>query len=182
MEKLQHITLRHYFIDQERCIGILFYPNKILQALVKELPGVSWSKQHKVIYVPNTPGHLNTIYEKFRGVAWINGRYFYRNKPVNTQGDGNGDISWVYKRKLTKDHRSCPDAYLQKLQLKKYANNTIKTYVTAFERFINHYKQHAIDELTEVHIRDYLSDMVKKGASNSAINQAVNAINPVGSK
>ena len=117
MEKRQTIILRHYFISGERCIGILFYPNKVLQALVKELPGVSWSKQQQVIYVPNTPEHLNSIYEKFRGVAWINGRYFYRNKPVNTQGDGNGDINWVHKRKLTKDYRSCPDAYLQKLQL-----------------------------------------------------------------
>ncbi|VAW44934.1 Tyrosine recombinase XerD [hydrothermal vent metagenome] len=176
MRELQHITLRHYFINQERCIGILFYPNKVIQALIKELTDVKWSKEHQVIYVKNSAENLNKIYQLFRGVAWINSKYFFKNKPVNTQGDGNGDISWAEKRTLPKDYKSCPKAYLQKLELKKYSTNTIKTYVIAFEKFINYYKSHEINQLNENHIRGYLSTLVKKGLSNSTTNQAVNAI------
>ena len=58
----------------------------------------------------------------------------------------------------------------------KYSNNTMKTYVTVFEKFMNHYKEHDINQLNENHIRDYLSELVKKGFSNTTINQAVNAI------
>ena len=176
MEKLQNITLRHYLIKQERCIGILFYPNKVIQALIKELSGVRWSKEYQVIYVKNTPENLNEIYRKFKGVAWINSKYFFKNKPVNTYGDGNGDISWAENRVLAEDYKKCPKEYLQKLELKKYSNSTIKTYVVAFERFINHYKDHEINQLNENHIREYLSALVKKRFSNSMINQAVNAI------
>lgn len=176
MEKLQHITLRHYFINKERCVGILFYPNKVIQALIKQLPGVKWSKEYQVIYMKNNPENLNRIYETFRGVAWVNSKYFFKNKPINTYGDGNGDISWAENRNLPEDYKKCPKEYLQKLQLKKYSNSTIKTYVMAFEKFMNHYKENDLSQLNENHIRDYLSTLVKKGFSNSAINQAVNAI------
>jgi hypothetical protein len=160
----------------------LFYPNKVIQALIKELSGVKWSKEYQVIYMKNTPENLNRIYKTFRGVAWINSKYFFKNKPVNTYGDGNGDISWVENRKLEKGYKRCPKDYLQKLELKKYSNSTIKTYVHAFEKFMNHYKDHNINDLNENYIRDYLSSLVKKRFSNASINQAVNAINPVGSK
>ncbi|MCK5466974.1 MAG: site-specific integrase [Cyclobacteriaceae bacterium] len=176
MEKLQNITLRHYLINRERCIGILFYPNKVIQALIKELPRVKWSKEYQVIYMKNTPENLNRIYKTFRGVAWINSKYFFKNKPLNTHGNGNGDISWAEKRTLAKDYKRCPKEYLQKLELKKYSNSTIKTYVAAFEKFMNHYNDYDINEMNENHIRDYLSTLVKKRLSNASINQAVNAI------
>ena len=133
MDKLRNITLRHYLINHERCVGILFYPNKVIQALIKELPNVKWNKEHQVIYMKNTPENINCIYQKFRGVAWINSKYFFKNKPVNTYGNDNGDISWAEKRTLSKDYKRCPKDYLQKLELKKYSNSTIKTYVKAFE-------------------------------------------------
>ncbi len=176
MEKLQNITLRHYVIKDEKCIGILFYPNKVIQALIKQLPSVKWSNEHQVVYVKNTKENLTAIYKQFRGVAWINAKYFFKNRPVNHLETGNGDISWVEKRTVESDYKVCPKEYLQKLQLKRYANNTIKTYVTCFERFINHYKNTEINTLDENDIRDYLSYLHKKKLSTSYINQSVNAI------
>jgi site-specific recombinase XerD len=176
MDKLQSITLRHYIIKHEKCIGILFYSHKVIQALIKELPDVKWSKEHNLVYVKNTPENLDAIYNKFRGVAWINSKYFFKNKPVNVKGTGNGDISWVEGRKPKAGYKVCPKEYLQKLELKRYSNSTIKTYVLCFERFINHYINQEINGLNETHIRAYLSNLVKKGASNSYLNQMVNAI------
>jgi site-specific recombinase XerD len=175
MEKMLSITLRHLFIENEKKIGLQFYPNKIIQALIKELPEPRWSKEHNMVYIKNTPENVNTIFNKFRGVAWVNCRYFFKNKPVNT-GVESGDISWVYKRKLSENFRTCPKEYLLKLELKKYSNSTIHSYVNCFEAFINYYKDLQIEELNEVHIRAYLSQLVKKGLSNSYINVAINAI------
>lgn len=69
MEKLHNITLRHYIINNEKCIGIVFYPNKVIQALVKQLPNVKWSEKHQVVYLKNTHQNLDAIYSTFRGVA-----------------------------------------------------------------------------------------------------------------
>ncbi len=176
MEKLQAITLRHYIIKNEKCIGILFYPHKVIQALIKELPGVKWSKEFEVVYVKNTPENLTAIFQKFRGVAWVNCRYFNKNKPVSTKGTERGDISWVEKRSLKEGYKVCPKEYLQKLELKKYSSSTIKSYVACFERYINHYKNNNAIELNENHIREYLSLLVKAKASTSYINQMINAI------
>jgi len=176
MEKLQNITLRHYLIQDEKCIGILYYPHKVIQALVKELPGVKWSEKHQVTYVKNTEENLSAIFKKFRGVAWVNCRYFDKNKSVNIAGNGNGDISWAENRVLKEGWKGCPKEYLQKLQIKRYSQSTIRTYVNCFERFINHYNSRKVNTLNENDIRDYLSVLVEKGSSNSYINQAVNAI------
>ncbi|MFT6828235.1 MAG: integrase/recombinase XerD [Cyclobacteriaceae bacterium] len=176
MEKLPTITLRHYFIEGEKCIGIVFHPNKVIQALIKQLPSVKWSKEHQVVYILNTKENLNAIYNQLRGVAWVNAKYFFKNKPVNLNQTGNGDISWFEKRIVDEGYKECPREYLQKLQLKRYANNTIRTYVSCFEKFINHFPDIEIPSLDENQIREYLSFLHKKKLSNAYINQSVNAI------
>lgn len=60
--------------------------------------------------------------------------------------------------------------------MKRYANNTIKAYVSCFERFINHFREIEISHLDENQVREYLSVLHKKGLSNAYINQSVNAI------
>lgn len=176
MEKLHQITLRHLLIGSEKCIGFQFFPHKAVQALLKQLPGIKWSNKYNMAFIKNTPGNLTLIFQSFKGVAWVNCKYFFKDKPVNIKSERAGDISWVRRRKLAADYKPCPDAYLQKLQLKKYSENTIRAYVTGFERFLNHYRQAEVNALNEQHIRDYLSVLVKKGHSNAYINQTVNAI------
>lgn len=176
MKNLQTITLRHLLINEKKCIGLQFYPNKVVQALVKQLPDVKWSKKFNMAFIPNTPKNLNKVFNTFKGVAWVNCKYFFKNATLTDPVKENGDISWVYKRKIEKGYRVCPDDYLQKLQLKKYANNTIKTYVSLFERFINHYNDIPIIELNDTHIRSYLSLEVAAQRSNSYLNQMINAI------
>ncbi|MEQ8304742.1 MAG: tyrosine-type recombinase/integrase [Cyclobacteriaceae bacterium] len=176
MEKLSCITLRHYIINNEKCIGLLFNPNKVVQALIKELPGVRWNQEHQVVYVKNSSQIIDLIYDKFRGVAWINARYFFKDKPVNVQGHSHGDVSWVSNRTLREGYKICPPEYLQKLQLKRYANSTIRTYVHCFERYLNHYKTEDVTSLNEKHIRAFMSLQAENGMSNSYLNQMVNAI------
>lgn len=176
MEKFQQITLRHLLINNEKCIGFQFFPHKVVQALLKQLPGIKWSNRFNMAFIKNTPENLTLIFRSFKGVAWINCKYFFKNKPVNIKSKHAGDISWIMQRKLPVGYKACPDTYLQKLELKKYAANTIKTYVTCFEKFLNYYKSEEVNALNEQHIRDYLSFLVQKGHSNAYVNQMVNAI------
>ena len=66
--------------------------------------------------------------------------------------------------------------YLQKLELKKYSNNTVKCYVTCFEDFINYYSEKDVNSLNENDILHYLQKLVQEKRSNSYINQAINSI------
>jgi len=174
--KLQlSITLKHLLIKKIQCIGLQYHSNKVIDALVKALPDPRWSQQFDMVYIVNTKANLNLIFEKFRGVAWVNCNYFFQDRILN-HDNLEIDISWFRKRPKKENFRPCPKEYLQKLELKKYANSTVKTYVSCFETFINHYRDIELKNLNENDIRIYLQKLVQENWSNSYINQAINSI------
>jgi len=169
------ITLKHLLIDNKKCIGLQYHADRITQALVNELPGLQWSNQFNMHYIPNNESNLTLIFKKLKGFVWINGNYFFRDKPMKDNFE-TMDVNWFRKRKYKEGFRPCPEAYLKKLELKKYANSTVKNYVKCFESFINHYNNEDLLALNEIDIRDYLQKLVQEKRSNSYINQAINAI------
>ena len=169
------ITLKHLLIDNKKCIGLQYHADRITQALVNELPGLQWSNQFNMHYIPNNESNLTLIFKKLKGFVWVNGNYFFRDKPMKDNFE-TMDVNWFRKRKHKEGFRPCPEAYLKKLELKKYANSTVKNYVKCFESFINHYNNEDLLSLNEIDIRDYLQKLVQEKRSNSYINQAINAI------
>ena len=175
MRKEKCITLKHLLINERKCIGLQFYNDKVIQALIKELPNPRWSEEFKMVYVLNSKLVLDQIFKQFRGVAWVNCSHFFAKSSVKMQRE-TLDVTWFRKRTVSANYRTCPEEYLQKLELKRYANNTVKTYVTCFERFINHYREHELMSINENDIRLYLEKLVQEGKSNSYLNQMINAI------
>ena len=175
MEKTKQISLKHRLIKEQKCIGLQFYPNKVIQALIKELPSPKWSNQFSMVYLSNNKDNLDAIFKIFKGVVWVNTSHFFINKPMKTAAN-QIDLRWFRKRKRKPNYRVCPEDYVQKLELKKYATNTAKTYIVCFEAFINHYKNHELMAINEELIREYLQKLVQENKSNSYINQAVNSI------
>lgn len=170
----KYITLKHLLIDNQKMIGLQFYPNKVIQALIKELPNPRWSEEYEMVYVINNKENLYQIFEKFRGVAWINGHSFFKEKIVRDNEPV--DITWYRNRPKNSHFKYAPEAYLQKLELKRYALNTCKIYISLFEKFINHYPDHDVDTLSEQEIRRYLQLLIQQHKSNSYINQTINSI------
>lgn len=169
------ITLKHLLIDNKKCIGLQYHADKVTQALVNTLPKLEWSNQFNMHYIPNSESNLTLIFKQLKGSVWINGNYFFRDKPLKETTE-TMDVNWFRNRKNKDGFRTCPEAYLKKLELKKYANSTVKNYVKCFESFINHYKNEDLLALDENDIRDYLQKLVQEKRSNSYINQAINAI------
>jgi len=175
MQHKQHITLKHLLIENKPCIGLKFYANKTVQIIIKELNDINWSKEFTMYYVPNTKTNLNQIFSLFKGIVWIDTKYFFektRAKELNETFDA----SWVHSRKRADNFKFCPDNYLQKLELKKYANNTVKTYVSCFEGFLNYHNNQDVSALDENDVRNYLEYLIKMDRSDSYINQAINSI------
>ncbi|MFT5217761.1 MAG: integrase/recombinase XerD [Glaciecola sp.] len=175
MTMLKNITLYHLMINNQKRIGIKFTPDKILQTLIKSLDKPKWSSHYNMAYVLNTKTNLATIYTTFKGVAWINYNRFLTNKPVHTSNE-TVDVEWFRTREVTEGYRCCPEDYLSKLELKRYANNTIRTYVHFFESFINYYSTIDLQAITEIHIRAYLKMLIHQQKSNSYLNQVINSI------
>ncbi len=173
MEK--SITLKNLLIKQQKCIGLLFNADKVIDALVKELPNPMWSNEFKMPYILNTQANQQLIFDKFRGVAWINCNYFFQDRVLNHNNE-EIDLKWFDKRQKKENFKSCPEEYLQKLKLKKYANNTVRSYVSRFEDFINYYKDIELIKLNENDIRKYLQKLIDEERSNSYINVSINAI------
>lgn len=169
------VTLKHLLIDEKKQIGIQFNSDKVIQAIVKQLPEPKWSNTYGMVYIPNTKDNLTEIFEKFRGVAWINCRYFFSDRPLKNNNEPL-DVQWFRNRKLPKDHKVCPEEYFAKLEIKKYSLNTARTYITLFEAYLNHYKDHNPIHLNENDVRNYLGHLVRTKRSNSYINQSINAI------
>lgn len=174
-QKQKYITLKHLYIKGAKQIGLQFYPNKVIQALVKTLPKPKWSKEYSMVYVLNTKENTDLIFALFKGVAWINCRSFYPNRP-SQNGDNEEWEKEILLKKLENSNLKCPKSYIQKLKIKKYAYSTAKTYTSMFEGFINYYKTKDFNSLDENDIRNYLEYLVSKNKSNSYINQAVNSI------
>ena len=162
-------------IDGQKMIGVRFRPDKVIAALIKGIDGFKWSERYQMTYLPNTKQHFSQIVNTFKGVAWINYNRFLTNKPINTCNE-KVDVAWFRNRKPIPERKVCPEAYLLKLELKRYANSTVRTYVGFFEMFINHYKDRELHSLDETDIRAFLQKLIQQEKSNSYINQAVNAI------
>lgn len=162
-------------IKNQKMIGIKFLPDKLIQNLIKGLPNPKWSQQYNMAYIENTKENFSLIFNTFKGVAWINYNRFLTNKPINTNNE-DIDVSWFRKRKTVPEFRLCPESYLLKLELKRYANNTVKTYVTFFELFINYHIDKELQEIDEADVRTFLQHLIQKKYSNSYVNQAINAI------
>lgn len=178
MSHSKKISLKHLLINSNKCIVLEFHPDKVLNALIKQIPDVKWNKEHEVIYVPNTSKHLSIIFDLFKGVAWVDGKYFFTNRPLHrpVNQDKLMKIEDFEKRKLPSDYKLAPKAYLQKLELKQYSLNTAKTYISLFEKFINYYNSKDLIDINEQDIRYYMQAEIRNGKSDSWINQSINSI------
>jgi len=174
--KNRQITLKHLVIDNQKMIGIQIQPDKVVQALIKQLTGPRWSNQFQMVYLPNTAANLASIFNTFKGEAWVNCAHFFPNKPIN-HGNEPLTVDHYRKRKPIKNWKYCPEDFYQALELRMYSLNTARIYIAMFERFLNHYQ--SVDNLLELgenEIKAYLQHLVIQKRSDSYINQSINAI------
>ena len=175
MKYNQHITLKHLLIDNNHYIGLHYYANRGLDIIIQQLIGIVWNEEFSMYILPYSKVNIDNIYDLFRGVAWIDSKYFFQQSR-SKQLTETFDVSWFRKRERSPNYKFCPESYLQKLELKKYSNNTVKSYVKCFEDFINYYHTKAIDDLNENDIRLYLKFLIHADRSKSYINQSINSI------
>ena len=169
------ITLKHLLIGQQRCIGLQFKADRVLVSLVERLPGVAWSDEFGMYFIPNSRDNVSLIFKTFKSIAWVNGNYFFGSRPLLTKNRSDNFKRTEHPKPA--NHESiCPQNYLEKLELKQYAKNTARIYITCFEAFMRYYEGIPLEQIDENDIRDYLLHLSRSNRSTSYINQAVNSI------
>lgn len=167
------ITLKHLFINNEKQIGLQFYPDKVIHAMVKGIPAIKWSKEFSMAYMLNTKSNIDLIFSTFRGVAWVNGKYFFGNatgfnEEMITLSD--------FRNRVQKNGvKYCPKEFYDTLELKMYSFATAKSYIYHFENFINYF-QLDYNLLSEKEIHSYLIMKQRQGVSKSSLNLIINSI------
>lgn len=157
-------------------IGLQFHPDKLVQALTDTLPGVAWSDEDRMHHLPNTQENLNLVYRTYRGVAWVEGKYFFRNRPLRSNA---APVDFGALRKFAQggpDRLACPEEYIALLETKRYSVNTARTYICQFTEFLNHFSNKQLREIDELDIRAYSRHLANLGKSASLQNTAINAI------
>ena len=119
------VTLKHLLIKNEKQIGMKFYPNKMVQTVIKGLPNIKWSQEFNMAYIKNTKENLDTIFNDFRGIAWINSSNFF-NKTNHSKGNESISLNSFRDRKIIENRRVCPEIFLQKLTILQ--SNTLVIY------------------------------------------------------
>ena len=170
-----NITLKHLLINEKKHIGLQFFPNPNVEKILKAQGIYKWNSKYSMYCAPNTKENFNLVFDSFKGIAWINGAHFFQGK-VKKKFNDEINLDHYRKRKQTKNKRFAPEEYLQKLELKRYSINAARTYISCFEKFMNHFNGSALIEITEEDIQQYMNKLALKGVSSSQLNQTLNSI------
>jgi len=154
---------------EDRQLKLYLKYEKSVIKFIRTLPYAKWSNELLCWFVPHSEEILKKISEHF---AVLDFRMEYREEKSKKLSNGLKP-SDSFRPKF----RECPKEYEEKLLLKRYSPNTIKTYKGCFVDFINYYQEKELVEITEGEIKNYMMHLVEeRNVSESYQNQAINAI------
>jgi integrase/recombinase XerD len=159
---MKKITVNTGLIDGKERLKLHFDYDKEVIALVKTIPGARWAPKEKCWHVATQAGPVEKLNRRFEGTLLFE----EDGKTV-----GREDDKTVGREDLV------PVEFIKTLTLKNYAQNTIRTYKSMLQEFLEYYKKLDPAKITEEQIRDYLLYLIeKRDVSISYQNQSINAI------
>lgn len=166
---MKNILLRPHNLRNESIIVIQFSYDKELIGCVKTIENSCWSQSLGTWYMKKKDFNLHRVFNVFKSIAYVDYSALKTTKDRTV-------LKERIKRK-TYAKTSIPYTYIEHLKLKRYSENTIKTYVSELKKFSTFYASRDLDTLIKDDIKDYLLHLVQKNKiSASSQNQAINAI------
>ena len=166
---MKNLRLIPDILRHEPIVKAIFTYDRELIALVKSQKGARWSQTLQSWYFSKKDFQLNSFYQSLQGKVYLD----YSQLNENTS-------SYTPKNIVSKAPKNTvvlPKAYKEQLILKRYSQNTIKTYCSCFLRFMAFFKNQSIDSLTKEDIKTFLLHLIQhQKVSPSTQNQYINAI------
>ncbi len=153
-------------------VAIIFDYNDSIIKIIREIDGAIWSRKMGYWYIPAGKFKLSEVFEKLRSHAFID----YSALKVHKKEAEVPDDS--PKKKGGKTAISdLPEGYLEKLEQKRYSEQTIRTYTGYFRDFATHFSSRKPENITVEEINNYILGLIReKNISHSQQNQRINAI------
>lgn len=148
-------------------LRLIFNYNIELTKEIKKMPFCKWNKQNNWWTIPYAEKFVNELKSHSKK---LNLNFIYETE---TAGERQSKISPFD----IPNYKDCPDEFTEKLKELRYSEQTIKTYKSLFEEFINYYHKYDIDRIDDKMIKEFLRYLVnERKISISYQNQAINAI------
>ena len=169
MTVLPTIKLLPSVLHNQKVVLIKFNYNQKLIEKVKTIDGIKWSNSLGSWYLPEEVFNLNTTFNTLVHHAFVDYSSFVKQQADKTETST--------KRKAVKEKITIPQNFLDKLDQRRYSENTKKVYINYFGDFIRFFKNTELDTITSEEINGYLLTLIREeGISASQQNQRINAI------
>lgn len=174
---MKKINIKPGLIEGKERLKLHFDYDKEVIELIKTIPGARWHPRERCWHVSLLAGPVEKLNRLFEGklLFEIDGKTVRRE--VDLSGDRaisrSVDVLFERKDKLN----LVPEEFIKTLTLKNYAKNTIRTYRTMLQEFLEYHRELDPEKITEEQIREYLLYLIeKRDVSISYQNQSINAI------
>lgn len=168
---LLRIKVKPTMHKNSKRLQLIFEKNNYLISLIKQIGDCRWSQTMRCWHIPYYSNHKEFLRRKFKDeIEFI---YLEYGEPFNTsKSHGHNE-----NRKINKKKSCVPSRFIEQMKIKRYSENTIKTYVSVFAKFLEFYPRCAPDDITGEQIRSYMLDLVNNtDVSPVYQRQSVNAI------
>ena len=157
------IILRKLFHRGKERIALFFPYNKELQYIIRDIPGISWSRTNKCWHLPFNRKAYELLAKSIQGIAEINDDQLKTKKPAEDAG-----IVSAIKPSTAPDQIQYPGRALSEanasalremealLQLKAYSQSTIRTYKNELHCLLQMLGKKNINELGVEDVKRYL--------------------------
>lgn len=186
---MKNVVIKRLFHRDQNCLGIFYDFDTSINQEVKKIPLVKFSATNKCWYVPDQPDTLTSIVDVLRNKVRVDYSSLKSTRPVKPIEVEKLPtlISEIQEKEeqavkidlsdLSHEQLQALRMMDQKLKLKGYSENTMRTYLQHFKEFLFFYRDtHPID-ISEMEIRNYILYLIeKRKLSKSTQNQAINAV------
>ena len=178
---MKTITIKTGLIEGKERLKLYFDYDREVIELINTIPGARWHPGERCWHISVLAGGVEKLNKRFEGgvLFEVDGNTYspVRDdimvdkesiKPLSPVRD---DIMVGARVNLV------PSEFIKTMTLKNYAKNTIRTYKSMLQEFLEYYRKLDPEKITEEQIRDYLLYLIeKRDVSISYQNQSINAI------
>ena len=173
-----NITLSFAEHNQTPVVKVVFDYNQPVINKLKETTNARWSASQKCWYIARKEFNLNTFFQNFRELAYVDYSGLKTEKSKTTEKAPEKNYSaQALKQQLSAEVRIKIDEFRNWMQQKRYSDNTVKTYIHQLEIFFGFYAEKKPDEITNTDITAFNREFVLKyNLSATFQNQTISAL------
>ncbi len=175
-----HLSIAPALVNGESFVAVRQIKTTYEQDLIRQLPIRYWSPKHRCWYFPKSKEHWAQFKQLFSNyhlqINQVELIVIDHQKCNKTKSNRKENIEQK-KPQLDEEHQIALVSLEAQLRIRRYSNETIKTYCSAFRAYLQYYKGTPSDQLNEVDIKVYLLHLINdKNISQSLQNTIINGI------